>query len=354
MIWKIERDAAWIPAGSEAFRHYCGAMIERHGRMWTAVTATGRRIVGCRSAIDAVAALHECQSVNDFWHFKQFGHLLDDHFGKFQFGSVEHRTRPVYRGDSAEVFIFRSPMTLELPPFLRSALKRHFVGVAACLSCGTVMADLGSKVISEFDGQKSEPTAYLICPCGYPVWQMETLLYSRAQLKMRQSDSGWRRQQSLKAVGGKHSKQETAAILALQNGRCIYCDAQFTDGKPWDEDHIVPVSKGGSNWALNIVLACEKCNRRRGNMPFLTFCRLLNPAQNERILSNLKCRVSPENLRNSSDEVLQAFLLGIEVHDPDDRGFLDIQRHDPEARQNARRNRQLSFNACKIVRCKSG
>jgi 5-methylcytosine-specific restriction endonuclease McrA len=29
-------------------------------------------------------------------------------------------------------------------------------------------------------------------------------------------------------------------------------------------DHIVPLSKGGSNTARNVELLCEKCNRSKG------------------------------------------------------------------------------------------
>lgn len=46
-------------------------------------------------------------------------------------------------------------------------------------------------------------------------------------------------------------------------GKCAKCGSQFN----LEYDHIIPVSKGGSNTARNIQLLCEPCNRKKSNNP---------------------------------------------------------------------------------------
>lgn len=43
------------------------------------------------------------------------------------------------------------------------------------------------------------------------------------------------------------------------DGRCHYCH----EVRPLTMDHIVPISKGGSHTASNIVPACQPCNSRK-------------------------------------------------------------------------------------------
>lgn len=48
-------------------------------------------------------------------------------------------------------------------------------------------------------------------------------------------------------------------VWQRDGGRCAKCGSQ----EKLEYDHIIPISKGGSNTARNIQLLCEKCNRSK-------------------------------------------------------------------------------------------
>jgi hypothetical protein len=48
-------------------------------------------------------------------------------------------------------------------------------------------------------------------------------------------------------------------VWRRDQGRCVDCGSR----ERLEFDHIIPVSKGGSNTARNIELRCEACNRRK-------------------------------------------------------------------------------------------
>jgi len=50
-------------------------------------------------------------------------------------------------------------------------------------------------------------------------------------------------------------------VWRRDGGKCARCGSR----ERLEYDHIVPVSKGGSNTARNIELLCEKCNRSKSN-----------------------------------------------------------------------------------------
>lgn len=56
---------------------------------------------------------------------------------------------------------------------------------------------------------------------------------------------------------------EDAQVLVWNRdgGKCVKCGSQ----EKLEFDHIIPVSKGGSNTARNIQLLCEKCNRSKND-----------------------------------------------------------------------------------------
>ena len=51
-----------------------------------------------------------------------------------------------------------------------------------------------------------------------------------------------------------------------QGYRCAYCKNKFNKNNRATIDHVVPISKGGSNHLGNLVAACAGCNRKKGSM----------------------------------------------------------------------------------------
>jgi len=51
------------------------------------------------------------------------------------------------------------------------------------------------------------------------------------------------------------------AVWRRDKGACVRCGSR----EKLEYDHIIPVSKGGSNTARNIELLCQKCNREKTN-----------------------------------------------------------------------------------------
>lgn len=64
-----------------------------------------------------------------------------------------------------------------------------------------------------------------------------------------------------KGADGRHTGAEIKALFARQNGKCASCSKSLKLG--YHADHILPLSKGGSNWITNIQLLCPTCNQRK-------------------------------------------------------------------------------------------
>lgn len=62
---------------------------------------------------------------------------------------------------------------------------------------------------------------------------------------------------------GKYTVADTELQYKRQKGRCYWCSTKV--GKSYHADHIVPLSRGGSNRPENIVIACPSCNTSRQN-----------------------------------------------------------------------------------------
>lgn len=62
--------------------------------------------------------------------------------------------------------------------------------------------------------------------------------------------------------GGKHTGAEILELFDLQSGKCPYCKTKLhkTKRNSFHVDHVMPLSKGGSNEIENLQLLCPTCN----------------------------------------------------------------------------------------------
>ena len=75
-----------------------------------------------------------------------------------------------------------------------------------------------------------------------------------------------------KAVGadGDFEMADVIRLFEKQNSQCIYCGADISEGRHTIE-HLVPLSRGGSNAIENVALACRSCNARKGDKTVAEF-----------------------------------------------------------------------------------
>lgn len=75
-----------------------------------------------------------------------------------------------------------------------------------------------------------------------------------------------RRRWLKKNATGSHTADDIKAQHKRQKGRCYYCSCKV--GKSYHVDHVIPLTRGGSNGPENIVIACQFCNiSKKDKMP---------------------------------------------------------------------------------------
>lgn len=60
---------------------------------------------------------------------------------------------------------------------------------------------------------------------------------------------------------GELSAEDIRLAYTSCSGRCAIC---LDNPIRWEIDHIIPLSKGGTNTVRNIQITCSKCNRSKG------------------------------------------------------------------------------------------
>jgi|GEM_PF-3276433 len=73
-----------------------------------------------------------------------------------------------------------------------------------------------------------------------------------------------RRRANELGASGSHTTAEWRQRLEDFNHACAYCGKAVT-GRQAHKDHIIALSRGGTNDAANLAVACRSCNSRKGN-----------------------------------------------------------------------------------------
>ena len=81
------------------------------------------------------------------------------------------------------------------------------------------------------------------------------------------------RARQLQAPVNDFTVEQWLEICAAHDWKCHYCGARCEEFL--EVEHVVPLSKGGSHTASNIVPACMPCNRSKGAKDYDVFVREL-------------------------------------------------------------------------------
>jgi len=65
-------------------------------------------------------------------------------------------------------------------------------------------------------------------------------------------------------ASGSFTAQDVAEKRTAQNDCCYYCGCDVSEN--YHIEHFIPLAKGGSNNAENIVISCRSCNQSKQNL----------------------------------------------------------------------------------------
>lgn len=106
--------------------------------------------------------------------------------------------------------------------------------------------------------------------------------YQRAWIKRHPEwvkINAFRRRTQGRLASGTFSRQDLSKIRGKQNNLCFYCQCslEFNNTRHGATiDHLIPLTRNGTNWPENLVAACRSCNSKKRTMTVKEYLHQLN------------------------------------------------------------------------------
>lgn len=100
-------------------------------------------------------------------------------------------------------------------------------------------------------------------------------ILKRSNVKWRKERNAWQRNRNAKVKNsiGSHTAGDIELIRNAQRDKCAMPDCRCDLTSKGHVDHIMPISRGGSNWPRNLQLLCGSCNHQKHSKDPLDFAR---------------------------------------------------------------------------------
>ena len=104
--------------------------------------------------------------------------------------------------------------------------------------------------------------------------------YLRSEAGRAAISRSWHKRRALKM--GCESNVTTAEIAEMKRDalECCYCGALFSETLKKTIDHVIPLSKGGSNNKENLIICCGDCNSQKHAKPVDEWLKILDAKKN--------------------------------------------------------------------------
>jgi 5-methylcytosine-specific restriction endonuclease McrA len=100
----------------------------------------------------------------------------------------------------------------------------------------------------------------------HPGWKARVMRIARQKYPERYKAIIHKRIALKNAAPGEYIADDVKRMYAEQDGMCAYCGIRIFMDIPKDVhvDHVLPLSRGGTNYPDNLLLTCSTCNQSKG------------------------------------------------------------------------------------------